>query len=264
MSPTNYKSSEYVDDSDLEDIEEQVFEPPKHYHKLSHPSKSLPKAKDKEIWLIKTPKDFPLEKLKTLPIAFTKNRVAEPFDIVGSTYQVEEELSSTSASTIIPSTEINNKHTIFKAKHDSFRPTDLKISRFYNIKEVVNIPQIDFDKSRIPREDVPQLKRLRMRHFPTGYGEKDFKVTYDDDDSDVEEGKAVKRTRKEEPAFDEPHKEQHSSSKHQKKIKIRRRRRRRPRRRRRSRRRRKGRRRRKRRKGKRRVIKRGVCKLIEC
>ena len=219
MSPTNYKSSEYVDDSDLEDIEEQVFEPPKHYHKLSHPSKSLPKAKDKEIWLIKTPKDFPLEKLKTLPIAFTKNRVAEPFDIVGSTYQVEEELSSTSASTIIPSTEINNKHTIFKAKHDSFRPTDLKISRFYNIKEVVNIPQIDFDKSRIPREDVPQLKRLRMRHFPTGYGEKDFKVTYDDDDSDVEEGKAVKRTRKEEPAFDEPHKEKHSSSKHQKENK---------------------------------------------
>ncbi|CCG20894.1 Rpa34 protein [Candida orthopsilosis Co 90-125] len=215
MAPTNYKSSEYVDDSDLEEDQEQVFEPPKHYHKLSHPSKSLPKAKDKEIWLIKTPKDFPLEKLKTLPIAFTKNRVAEPFDISGSSYQVEEELNPAASSSIIPTTEINNKHTIFKAKHNSYKPTDLKISRFYNIKEVVNIPQIDFDKARAPREDVPQLKRLRMRHYPTGYGEKDFEITYDGD-SDVEEGKAIKKTKVEDEAT---HKEVHNDSKHNKEKK---------------------------------------------
>ncbi|KAI5965517.1 RPA34 [Candida theae] len=216
MAPTNYKSSEYVDDSDLEGDEEQVFEPPKHYHKLSHPSKSFPKAKDKEIWLIKTPKDFPLEKLKTLPIAFTKNRVAESFDVGGSSYQVEEELSSaSSSSSILPTTDINNKHTVFKAKHSSYKPTDLKITRFYNIKEVVNIPQIDFDKARIPREDVPQLKRLRMRHYPTGYGEKDFDISYDDG-SDLEEGKPSKRAR---VNNEDESTQQHSPAKHLKEKK---------------------------------------------
>ncbi|KAG5421285.1 RPA34 [Candida metapsilosis] len=213
MAPTNYKSSEYVDDSDLEEDQVQPFEPPKHYHKLSHSSKSLPKTKDKEIWLIKTPKNFPLEKLKTLPIAFTKNRVAESFEVSGSSYQVEEELSPASSSSIIPTTEINNKHTIFKAKHNSFKPTDLKISRFYNIKEVVNIPQIDFDKARVPRENVAQLKRLRMRHYPTGYSEKDFDITYDDD-FDEEAGKSIKKVK-----VDEVQEQKHSESKHHKEKK---------------------------------------------
>ena len=110
-------------------------------------------------------------------------------------YQVTEDLGASASDT-------NNKHTIFSLKR-SFRPLGEKISRFYSIHEVVDIPEIQLDKVVVPRQNVPKIKKLRMRHFPTGYGADDYQFDKEEEEEeeeesendDVEAGKVLKRQR---------------------------------------------------------------------
>ncbi|KAI3404065.2 RPA34 [Candida oxycetoniae] len=181
MVRTSYKSKEYVDDSDLEEPSspEPSFEPPKHYHRVTK-STGLPKIKDKELWLIRTPKGFPIDKLKCLPIELAKNKKADSFEINGSSFEINEELSFVDSKHLATSTKEvngNNKHAVFTAEKGRFIPTDHKFNRFYNIREVVDVPHIDFEKATVSRNNVPKIKKLRMRHFPTGYGQNDYDLT---------------------------------------------------------------------------------------
>lgn len=158
------KSEAVVNDSESgSDYEDLEFEAPSSHSKFTLPPLGTSLDK-KEMWLIKTPKNFPLSKLKTLPVSFTAKRVSDssvkPFSVDGHKYQVNEEHFSAASA----------KYTVFHEKNTSSQP-----SRFLTIREVVEIPEIDFEKAIKPREDVPKEENLRMRHFPTGYGAPDFK-----------------------------------------------------------------------------------------
>ncbi|RCK63656.1 DNA-directed RNA polymerase I subunit RPA34 [Candida viswanathii] len=192
MAPS-YKSTEYVHDSDLsssEDEEEiKEFTPPRNFNKFSSSSSSgkFPSSlKGKEVWLIKTPKGFPLKDLKTLSLA-KKNKGNEAIKVNKVSYKVDEDFDIDNDS--------NNKHTIFASKKSGFKPIDAKISRFYSIHEVVKIPKIDLDKVVVPRANVQKIKKLRMRHFPTGYGAKDYQFDDEEEEDDVSAGKVLKKAK---------------------------------------------------------------------
>ena len=146
----------------------------------------------------KTPKGFPLTDLKKLPISFS-GKSAESFKVNNLSYQVTEDLGASASDT-------NNKHTIFSLKK-KFQTTREKISRFYSIHEVVDIPEIQLDKVVVPRQNVPKIKKLRMRHFPTGYGADDYQFDKEEEEEeeeeesendDVEAGKSFKKAKVEE------------------------------------------------------------------
>ncbi|EGW32307.1 uncharacterized protein SPAPADRAFT_61386 [Spathaspora passalidarum NRRL Y-27907] len=208
-----YKSSEYISESDLSDDEEVEFQPPKHFH--IHESKAkldIKSIKDKEIWLIKTPKGFPISELKTLPISFTATSLKQHHDPLklknGSKFSIDEELLAN------PETGNAGKHSVFvksSSKTHKLKPSGLGISRMYNIRELVTIPDIKYEDVVIPRENVPRVDDLRMRHFPTGYGAGDYK--FEGDESVSTETKPAKRDREESKA--EPEKE-HKEKKHKK------------------------------------------------
>ncbi|RLV94566.1 DNA-directed RNA polymerase I subunit RPA34 [Spathaspora sp. JA1] len=212
-----YKSSEYISESDLSDDEEVKYQPPKHYHLQESKAKlDIKSIKDKEIWLIKTPKGFPLSELKTLPISFTATSVKQLHDPLklknGSSFSVDEELL------VNPETGSVGKHSVFiksSSKNNKLKPCGLDISRMYNIRELVKIPEINYDDVVIPRENVPKIENLRMRHFPTGYGAGDYK--FEEEDAVATETKSVKRDR-EEDSKSEPEKE-HKEKKHKKEKK---------------------------------------------
>ena len=145
----------------------------------------------------KNSQGFPLTDLKKLPISFS-GKSAESFKVNNLSYQVTEDLGASASDT-------NNKHTIFSLKR-SFRPLGEKISRFYSIHEVVDIPEIQLDKVVVPRQNVPKIKKLRMRHFPTGYGADDYQFDKEEEEEeeeesendDVEAGKVLKKAKVEE------------------------------------------------------------------
>lgn len=157
------KSDQYVYDSESGlEYEDTGFEPPKHYEKLPIPATDV-SVEDKEVWLIKTPKGFPISKLKKLPVSFTSYKVSNngvpKFEVEGLHFQVNEDHFSSET-----------------AKYNILRKNlmNRRFDRFYTIREVVELPEIDFDTVVKPREDVKKIEGLRMRHFPTGYSEKDY------------------------------------------------------------------------------------------
>ncbi|CAN3372372.1 hypothetical protein DIURU_004170 [Diutina rugosa] len=161
------KSKEYVSDSDSENDE---FEPPKGFKPQQFGADFAKAAKDKEIWLIKAPKGFDMNELKKLPVSFTATSLKKgptPFTQNDVTYTVNEELLTTE--------NAPSKYTVLAGgKTGGLVSTSAKINRFYNIRETVSIPKIDFDAARVPRKDVEEVEGLRMRHFPTGYDANDF------------------------------------------------------------------------------------------
>ncbi|KAG7664079.1 RPA34 [[Candida] subhashii] len=222
MAPKVYKSSEYVQDSDVSsDEEDQEFKAPKHYHKLENKSKlDIKNLKEKEIWLIKAPKGFPLKDLKTLPVSFTATSIKsgpDSFKVDGNSYKVDEEFLSSTAT----GDDDSGKHTIFFKHSKAFKSSGQHISRVYNIRETVKIPKINFDQVVIPREDVPKIDNLRMRHFPTGYGANDFKVEDEAGDEDVAEGKVLKKVKVDESSSgkEKKHKKDKKEKKEKKKSK---------------------------------------------
>ncbi|ODV65985.1 RNA polymerase I, subunit RPA34.5, partial [Hyphopichia burtonii NRRL Y-1933] len=158
----SYKSDKYVGDVDSDSDHEIEFAPPKHYHQVDASKKFKNQINDnKEIWLIKTPKNFPISKLKSLPVSFTSTSITngpKTFDLGEKNYQVNEENLSNNE-------EVRKYSLIANRKIVSNK----KIDRFYHISEYVNIPKINYDQVKTPRENVKVIENLKMRHFPTGY-----------------------------------------------------------------------------------------------
>ena len=48
-----------------------------------------------------------------------------------------------------------------------------------------DIPEIDYDKLRVPRRDVPKVEGLVVRHFATGYGPEEKEKDKEESDSKV-------------------------------------------------------------------------------
>lgn len=160
------KSKEYVSDSESEN----EYEPPKGFKPQQFGPGFVEAAKDKEIWLIKAPKGFAMDELKKLPVSFTATSIKKgptPFTQNDVVYTVNEELLTTE--------NAPSKYTVLAGrKNGGLVSTSAKVNRFYNIRETVSIPKIDFDAARVPRKDVEEVEGLRMRHFPTGYDADDF------------------------------------------------------------------------------------------
>lgn len=158
------KSEEFVYESDSSsDYDYEKYSPPEHFEKIDIPATNTP-LDNKEIWLIKIPKGFPISKLKTLPVSFTATKIDDEgvskVELEGHKFQVNEDHFSTNTA----------KYTILRKDLINKR-----FDRFFTLREVVDLPEIDMGSVMQPRKDVEKIEGLRMRHFPTGYSEKNFK-----------------------------------------------------------------------------------------
>lgn len=195
----DYLSNERVDISDLEsDVDSDYeFEAPKSFKKIEKFNKITELSKDsltnKELWLIKLPSDFNIEKLNKLPVSSNIGSITN-FNIKDQEYSLEEDITAQSAAassvndsnknknkdTTATTTNNNNnnnndKYSIFISKKNQLKINpNLKFSRFYTISEKIKIPEINYNKVVIQRKDVEKEENLRMRHFPTGYDIDDF------------------------------------------------------------------------------------------
>ena len=171
-----YKSDKYVNDvqSSDESDEEQVYEPPRHYKQVKL-DKPVDIEDDKQIWLIKYPKQLDLSQVKSLPISFADSTGV--FSNNNDNYEIKEQ-------TMNPE---DNKYSVFvNDKNGGYTKTSTKINRFYNIGQTLSIPDINYHKVKKPRKNVPQVKNLKMRYFPTGYNQDHYEEAkgYDDDNDD--------------------------------------------------------------------------------
>lgn len=203
------KSEEFVYDSESgSEYEDNGFVPPKNFNKIPmlKPQASL---ENKEVWLIKAPKGFPLSKLKTLPVSFTSTKVSnngvKPFELEGNSFQINEErFASDSAKYTIIHEDLLNK----------------KIDRYYTVRQVVKIPEIDLKKVVRPREDVPKQEDLKMRHFPTGYAASNYDEAQPIAESRLDEdGKVIKKMRLSEKTEKEKMEKKEKTEKKEKKDK---------------------------------------------
>lgn len=178
------KSEEFVYDSESgSEYEHEQYQPPKHFEKATLPASSA-SVEGKEIWLIKTPKGFPISKLKTLPVSFTASKVSNEgiakVDVEGHQFQVNEDLfaSETAKYTVLRKDLINKR-----------------FDRFYTIREVVDLPAIDYNVAIKEREDVEKIPNLRMRHFPSGYSARDYDEAKVLESRLDEDGKVIKKVK---------------------------------------------------------------------
>lgn len=200
------KSKDYISESES-DAEEVAYQPPRHYNPISA-KEQLGSVTGKEIWLIKVPKGFPINKVNSLPILFTAQSIEEgpePFIVEGSkenvAYQVNEEMLALEAS--------DRKYVVLSRKSKGYRPiANAPITRFYNVCEKVLVPEINLETAIRPRHNVKKIPGLRMRHFPTGYDAADYSeakpsesishtTARDDDGKSTKKSKAEKKEKKE-------------------------------------------------------------------
>lgn len=187
------KSEEFVYDSESgSEYDDVAYEKPKHFAKYELPPHKS-SMKGKEMWLIKTPRGFPLSQLKTLPVSFASKKISndgvKTFDLNDAKYQANEDSFASDAA----------KYVIID--HEKVHR---EISRFYTIREVVAVPEINYEKEVKPREDVQKLTGLKMRHFATGYSAKDFTEAQPIAESRLDEdGKVLAQFRGEKRKLDE-------------------------------------------------------------
>ncbi|ODV64564.1 DNA-directed RNA polymerase I subunit RPA34 [Ascoidea rubescens DSM 1968] len=179
------KSQEYIGDSDseLDNNDQYVFHPPTNYVQVKNFNSISPShLKDKQIWLIKTPKNFSFKTIKKLPVNFGKQ--ASVLDFNDKSYKLKENSFNSTAE---PFTSSLKYRILLPASSDNTLKiqSDLEINKFFTISESVPIPEINYDKVIKPRKDVKKIKNINMRNFPSGYGLHDYKestefINYDD------------------------------------------------------------------------------------
>lgn len=144
---SKFKSSEKVDfsdDSDREDTEVE-YVAPRGFKKTEFEGVDLD---GKQIWVIKTNKNFKFDELNELKLGKT-------IEVEGVKYTVEED-------------ELTGKenYQIFN-KGKFLKSSDIKL---INLVEKVEIPDINLAKCVEPRKDVMVIDGLKTQHYATGYG----------------------------------------------------------------------------------------------
>ena len=172
-------SNEFVSDSDSEETSYNEFrvphfEVPKDYKKLKH-LKNVPlfsnnnnnnsTDKDHELWLFKVPKDLDISKIKSLPLDKESQ-----FQVDGRNFKIElDDLETRNNSNMaILSTDKDDILKILNKKHQI-----VNFNKIFTINYTTNIPNIQYDKIKVPRQNVPRIEGLKVRHFATGYYEEE-------------------------------------------------------------------------------------------
>lgn len=157
-------SEEYVEGSDAESESNCGFRVPEGYKKVEKLKKFRSNGSDKEIWLLQFPSGLDLGKLPSLPMNST-------FDQDGHEFEVAE----------APDTEENAHMVLLQPKEDKSslevklqKGRPLKFDRVVTIRSVASMPEINYKRVRVDRENVPQVKGLQEKHFATGYGNEEF------------------------------------------------------------------------------------------
>ena len=142
--------------------------------------KTLPNLDKKEIWLIKTPKGFNFDKLQQLPISSN-------FKVDSKQFIIQEDLTGINSNSKASNSD---KYSLIvpKSNKKAFKINNgLKINKFFNVKESVEIPNIQYGKVVKKRKDVRVIKGLKPQHFATGYDRTEEDVTSDVDEEEDDE-----------------------------------------------------------------------------
>ena len=191
-------SNEFVSDSDSEETSHNEFrvphyEVPKDYKKLKH-LKSVPLLnnsvdKDHELWLFKVPKNLDISKIKSLPLDGHSQ-----FQVHDKIFKVElnnSEAQNDSNMTILAFDNNDKNKGILKILNKKNRV--LNFNKIFTINYTTNIPDIQYDKIKVPRENVPIIEGLKVRHFATGYDEEG------EEEEEEQKTKVVKQKEKTKP-----------------------------------------------------------------
>lgn len=189
-----YKSKEYISDSDDSDNEGQyiksIFDKDLKSYKITKLNKvptnfeKTISKKNKKLVLLRIPKNINIEKIeikKTLDSLLDKENKVN-YNLI------EDNLVNT-----------KNLELIVKKTNgdDVMMPIEQKNEiKVYNVIENVEIPNIDYDSCRVPREDVIQLSDMKQEHFATGYDSKDYKKDEVKKEKKEKKDKKVKKEKK--------------------------------------------------------------------
>lgn len=183
---TSAISNEYISDSDSEtESGNNVFQVPRFsvphdFKKVKH-LKHIPhlNSKDHELWLFKVPRDLDVSELKSLPVAEVGHN--GQLKIKNQDFEVElDELESKDNSNMAvlsthhkESGPSDTLHIVKKSHHKGAKKVDdpIHFDKIFTINKTKDIPKIQYDKVRLPRENVPKIEGLIVRHHATGYGD---------------------------------------------------------------------------------------------
>ncbi|OBA26766.1 hypothetical protein HANVADRAFT_48812 [Hanseniaspora valbyensis NRRL Y-1626] len=176
-----YKSKEYISDSDSDSDSESpksIFQKefktykvtklskvPSSFQKNIINKKKSSKSKQKLV-IFKIPKSITID---NVDIFQSKQKEIKLVTKDDSTYELKEDsLVNTENLKLIVNGD-NAEGTLIPQSDDV-----LSNIKCYSAVESVEIPKIDFEASRIPRENVVQIDNMKQEHFATGYDAKDY------------------------------------------------------------------------------------------
>ncbi|QLL33760.1 hypothetical protein HG536_0F00850 [Torulaspora globosa] len=168
-------SKEYVSTSEEENEGATVeFAPPAGYVRCKHLKKFHKKKSDEQLWLIKVPSSLDISKLKKLPIDFSGKENGEAaITSEGKSYTVNmdvtqrEEQDSSNLTLLVPD-ESRDSLRVGGDKSKSWG-----FDRVFSVSEAAAVPRIEYEELRVPRSDVVKVEGLQVRHFASGYDEKE-------------------------------------------------------------------------------------------
>lgn len=175
MAKSDIMSNEFISDSESDnEIENQVFKAPKDFKKCDHlkkfPLDKLTKKSEEEVWLLNIPANLDISKLKTLPIDFKRT---SSVTVENHIYEIEQEKTKDNSNLVVMVPGQKRDSLKILTKQDK----PFQFDKIFTISESTDIPDIDYSKIRLPREDVPVVEGLITRHFATGYDAADFGIS---------------------------------------------------------------------------------------
>lgn len=188
-------SKEYISSSEEENGGETAeFEPPVGYVRCKHLKKFHRKKSDEQLWLIKVPSSLDVSKLKSLPVDFSGKESGEAvITSEGRSYTVNmdvtqrDEQDSSNLTLLVPD-ESRDKLRVGGDKHKSWG-----FDRVFSVSEAATVPRIEYEQLRVPREDVVKVEGLQVRHFASGYDEKEKSKKREATDSSAAPSKKHKK-----------------------------------------------------------------------
>jgi len=174
MARTDIMSNEFISDSESDNEMEQTFKVPSDFKKCDHlkkfPLDKLTKKSEEEVWLINIPGHLDISKLETLPIDFKRT---SSVTVDKQTYEIEQEKNKDNSNLVIMVPESKRDSLKILTKQDK----PLQFDKIFTISESTDIPDINYERVRTERENVPVVEGLITRHFATGYNAADFGIS---------------------------------------------------------------------------------------
>lgn len=104
-------------------------------------------------------------------------QVPTDFDVKKATFKSETEILCNDQTYFVNSSSVLADCVILNRNDDdSYSPSSTSIESLLAFTKRVPLPKIDYEKVTHPKPLVKQKQNLRMRHFASGYGAKDYNV----------------------------------------------------------------------------------------